>query len=72
MTNRDKVRRAVQLTALAIQDAVKAAGSMGAPSGPVYAALMTHGCTLDQYNQIIGGMVKVGMLRKSGHLLYAA
>ncbi len=72
MSNQDKARRALNLIALAIRDTVTAAGDMGAPSGHVYAALMTHGCTLDQYNQIISAMTRTGMIRQSGNLLLAA
>lgn len=50
----------------AIIEAVRAAGPLGAPGGILYAALMSHGCTLAQYEQIMAGLVRAGMLRKSG------
>ena len=52
--------------AAAIVDAVKVAGPTGAPGGILYAALMAHGCTLGQFESIMGAMVSAGMLRKSG------
>ena len=54
-----------------IYDTVKESGEMGAPSGPVYAALMSIGVSLDVYNAMIDSMVKAGRLRKSGHVLFA-
>ncbi len=56
---------------LAIRDTVKATGDAGAPSGHVYAILMTHGCSLDQYQQIIQVMTAQGMIQQRGHVLYA-
>lgn len=56
----------------AITDAVAAAGSFGAPSGTLYAALMAQGCTLNQYEQIMAGLVRAGRLTQSGHLYFVA
>lgn len=50
----------------AILEAVRAAGNLGAPGGHLYAALMVSGCTLPQYEQIMGGMVRAGVLTRSG------
>jgi hypothetical protein len=66
-----KARKALQQIALAIRDTVKEAGPMGAPSGHLYAAMMATGCTLDQYQQIIAIMVRKGMIRQQGDLLFA-
>lgn len=38
----------------AILETIADAGVLGAPSGPMYAALVAHGLTLDQYQQIMG------------------
>jgi hypothetical protein len=51
--------------------AVKAAGPLGAPGGTLYAALMTYGCTLEQFNQIMDVLVQVGKLEKRGELYFA-
>ena len=47
------------------------AAPMGAPGGTIYAALMAHGCTLHQYEQIMSGLCKAGKLRKVGELYHA-
>jgi hypothetical protein len=55
-----------------IVEAVRAAGPLGCPSGNLYAVLMTAGCTMEQYNQMMAGLVRAGMLRKSGNLYFVA
>lgn len=62
---------ALRLLSAAIIEAIDSAGPAGAPSGTVYAGLMAHGCTLEQYEQITDGLVKGGMLTRTGHLLHA-
>ena len=37
----------------AVLSAVEAAGPAGAPGGPLYAALMTQGCTMEQYTVLM-------------------
>lgn len=68
MTNEQ--RNALKAVADAIIDAVRAAGPTGAPGGILYAALMAYGATLQQYEQIMAGLVRAGMLRKSGELYF--
>lgn len=55
----------------AVYDTVKAAGDRGAPSSVVYSALMTAGCTLKQYDDIIDSMKHFGVIRHEGNLLFA-
>jgi hypothetical protein len=50
----------------AILVAVAGSGDGGTPGGVLYAALMTHGATLEQYEGIMGGLVQAGLLTKSG------
>lgn len=64
--------KALKQIADAIIESVRLAGSLGAPGGHLYAALMAHGCTLHQYEQIMSGLVKAGMLRKSGECYFVA
>ena len=56
----------------AIIETVKDSGSLGAPAGPMYAALMAQGFSLEQYEAIMGALVKAGKLRKSGDLYFSA
>lgn len=61
--------QAIQAACDAILDAVKAAGPDGAPAGVLYAALMQYGCTLNQFEQLTGALIRAGKLHKAGHLL---
>lgn len=63
---------AIRAIADAIEDAVKAAGSMGAPGGVLYAALMAHGISLAQFQSLMDAMVGAGRLTRSGHLYRVA
>jgi len=54
-----------------ITETVAEAGPNGAPSGHLYAALMTAGCTLSQYQSLIGALVKTGHLVQRGDVLFA-
>lgn len=56
----------------AVTEAVKAAGSHGAPGGVIYSALMASGCSHSQYVSLMGAMVRAGKLRQSGHLYFIA
>ena len=69
MTN-DQLQ-ALREISLAIIDAVKQAGPLGAPAGPMYAALMAQGCTLTQFEGIMRGLVKAGFLTQSGNCYHA-
>lgn len=51
-------------------EAVRAGGPQGTPGGTLYAALMTAGATLEQYETIMTGLVRAGKLRKSGELYF--
>lgn len=69
---REKAMKAIQMIAEAIVEAVKAAGKLGAPAGTIYAALMTYGITLEQFNQFMAALEKVGKVRRKGLLYFAA
>ena len=62
--------KAVILIVQAVRDAVKVAGPMGCPEGTLYAALMAQGCTLQQFESLIRGMVNANILAKRGKLLF--
>jgi len=65
----EQIAAALRRIADAIVDSVRAAGPHGAPSGVLYAALMAHGCTLNQFNSLMSGLVRAGRLTQDG-LLY--
>jgi hypothetical protein len=59
--------KALRAIAGVIVGAVAEADSViGAPGGHIYAALMAHGVSLNQYQQIMAGLVRAGLLRQSG------
>ena len=60
----------LKLVVDAVLDGVKAAGDMGAPGGVIYAGLMTQGCSLSQYESLMGALVRCGKLRRSGDLYF--
>lgn len=49
-----------------ILETVQLAGPLGAPGGHLYAALMAHGVSLEQFEQLMGGLVAGKLLRKQG------
>jgi hypothetical protein len=62
---------ALKLIADAVVDSVREAGPLGAPAGPLYAAIMTYGMQLYQFDALMDALVGAGKLRKSGHLYFA-
>ena len=72
MQNQANILQAIRAVCDAIVCAVIAAGSNGAPAGPIYAALMTQGCTLEQFNALMSGLVRAGKLRQDGDLYFVA
>lgn len=58
-----KVRGALAVIQ-AVADTVREAGET--PAGPVYAALMQHGATLQQYERIVGILEGAGLVKVSG------
>jgi len=56
--------------ALAVLETIKEVGSMGAPGGHIYAALMAQGITLEQYEQIMNVLVNSKLVRKVGHCYF--
>jgi hypothetical protein len=64
--------KALRQVADAIIATVRESGPLGAPAGHMYAALMAHGCTLEQFEGIMSGLVSAKMLSKSGELYFIA
>ena len=69
MTKEEQIKGVLQAIK-AIIDTVNDVGDQGTPEGPMYAAMMGAGCTLDQFNQLISLAVKSGKITKRGHALY--
>ena len=67
----EQAAKALRLIEDALVESVQAAGALGAPGGILYAALMTHGFTLEQFERIMGYLVKLGKLEKRGDLYFA-
>ena len=63
-------KRALIMIVSAITEAIKAGGAMGAPGGIMYAALMAHGCTLNQFQSIMGALVNAGRVEKRGECYF--
>jgi len=42
-----------------------------APEGPMYAAFMTKGVTLEQFNSLVAAAVATGRITKRGNMLSA-
>ena len=62
MNDAEKETVAIHLAAQMILGAAKAAGPMGAPSGPIYAAMMTEGMRLEPYLAIVDMLTRHGYI----------
>jgi hypothetical protein len=54
----------------AVIASVKAAGPLGAPGGVLYAALMSYGIRLEQFESLMGALVNCKKLTKRGELYF--
>lgn len=56
----------------AIHETIIEAGEMGAPAGPMYAALMAHwpSITTEQFYRLTDILVEAGVVRKANHVFY--
>ncbi len=63
-------KRALILIVSAITDTIKEAGEFGAPGGVMYAALMAHGCSLNQFESIMGALVRMNRVEKRGECYF--
>lgn len=65
-------RRALIAVIDAIVETVRDAGPLGAPAGPMYAALMAQGATLQQFESLMGALVRAGKLVRRGNCYHVA
>lgn len=63
-------RKALTLVFDAILSAVSEAGPTGAPGGVIFAALSQAGCSLHTFQQMMGSLVSVGVLRREGECFF--
>jgi hypothetical protein len=56
----------------AVVETVKDCGDRGAPGGHLYAALMSHGMSLDSFEKLMGVLVEMKRVKKRGQLYFAA
>lgn len=54
--------RAAQRIGKALLDTISETAPLGAPSGPMYAALAANGCSLSQYQSITVSMIRNGLV----------
>lgn len=57
---------ALRVIVVTVLQAIAAGGAQGVPSGVLYAALMAQGCTLGQFESLMGALVHAGKVRKQG------
>ena len=43
-----------------------------APEGPMYAAFMQYGCSLEQFTKFVNAAIATGKITRRGHVLVAA
>ena len=58
--------RAAQRIGLIVMETIIDADEMGAPSGLLYAALMSKGCSLSQYQSLMAPLERRGFVTLSG------
>lgn len=57
--------------AYALLETIKEAGSMGAPSGPMYMAVqMKTSMSLDDYQSMMRALVRTGLVEHKAHVYY--
>lgn len=61
----------LMLVISATLDAIRAFGSRGVVAGDLYAVLMSHGCTMNQYEGIVSVLVEAGKVRRDGNRIIA-
>ena len=67
-------REALRAISDAIADTIEQineSNNFGVPAGVLYAALSSHGCTLELFTLMIDKLVDSGRLERKGNLLFA-
>lgn len=63
-----QIRAALELT-ITLGQAIAEAGPKGIPSGTLYAAVMSHGISLEVYQGAINLLKRTKIVKESNHLL---
>ena len=71
MTLTTQQQSAVTMIVHAVLDTIRESGPMGAPSGILYAGLMAQGCSLSQYQSLMGALERAGKVRLDGDCYHA-
>lgn len=71
MTTKQEAIRALAEICAAIDLTIQEQGDQGAPAGVLYAALMSQGCSLHMFEQIMSAMVATGRVRYANHCYYS-
>jgi len=58
--------QAAQRIGLVVLETIDGADELGAPGGVLYAGLMTQGCTLNQFQSLMGTLQGRGFVRLEG------
>jgi hypothetical protein len=61
---------ALRLAIDCILEAAEMGGSLGAPSGVVYAAMSAHGMSLSSYQSLLDALQRAGKIEVSDHCIY--
>lgn len=61
---------AAQAAALLIMKSIRDAGELGLPSGHLYVALASKGCSLERYEGMLRSLVNTGMVKRQDECLY--
>ncbi len=67
---RKLVTKALAVVLDALEDAVKTSGRNGAPGGVLYAAVMTYGFDLQQFQTMMDALVRAKRLIRRGQLYF--
>lgn len=74
MMDKAKAIGALKMIGDMIVDSIRESdkNGLGAPGGTIYAALMAHGCTMEQFEAIMSALVEAGKLTRTGDLYKVA
>lgn len=61
---------ALRLAIDCILEAATVAGSLGAPSGVIYAAMMEHGMKLSTYESLLDALQRAGKIEVVNHCVF--